>query len=172
MDKPILHYFFKARYAAVFCAIGLTMFFMSKGNKSMARRSAAWPSTQGVALSSEFKRAVFVIDSDFAKRHRRSKYYKLKVTYEYEMDGKTYTSDRVSYMSNYIHRDWSSGYGDKYKKGMQIDVFCDPNNAQEAVLIKGTHDYNKNPHVFTGLLICALGSLGMVVCAVKKFVNR
>ena len=168
MKKPIIHYIFKVQYAIVFAAVGLTIFFMSIGNKSMAKKSDSWPSTKGLVTSSEFKRAIFVIDSNFAKKRKPTKYYKLKVAYEYEVDGETYTSNNVSFMSNYIHRDMRSAIKDKFEEGRPIQVYYDPNNAEEAVLIKGVNDYNKNPQALTGKVLFVLGVIGMIYWCVHR----
>lgn len=82
-----------------------------------------------------------VEDSDFEARGREgpSQTFKPEITYEYEYDGKTYTSDTVFPGGNYDSRDEESvrRLVDNHNVGDDVTVYVDPDDPESSYLVEG-----------------------------------
>ena len=148
----------KIRNAAVIAVVSLVAFLYCNGGLFKAKASRSWPSTKGTIITSE-------IDSSsiqFGKSNRAS-FYTFDAHYQYGVDGAQYTSDRVSFMSNYISKKIKSEIQNKYKEGNKVDVFYNPDAPAEAVLMTGINKYNRSPlYHFSRLLLC-FGIVALIV---------
>jgi len=88
-----------------------------------------WPSTTGVVVSS------YVYD----KRGSEGTTYKAKITYQYTLDGASYTSDTISCDYFYSSSDRSAAIQlvENYPAGKIVTIYYNPKAPSESVLIKG-----------------------------------
>ena len=152
----------KIKTSVVIIFAGLVITAYCNRGLLKAKASASWPSTKGEIISSEIERAIFTPDRKRGTAHR-PRYYVFKARYQYEVDGETYNSKRVSFLSTYISREKYSDIRDKYAASKTIDVFYNPDAPSEAVLIKGVNKYNKNPHSLSGIIVFCVGIFGITV---------
>jgi len=63
------------------------------------------------------------------------------LTYDYAVDGASYTSDRISFsdISTESRRDLN-GFLSKYYVGMEVDIYYSPKDASKSVLIPGAYE--------------------------------
>ena len=108
-----------------------------------------WPNTQGIVTMSYVDHGI----PDTSQRNTRYQF-----SYEYQVDGKTYRSDRYSYAS--VGGNQSEGVK-RFNKGDKVTVFYNPDDPSSATLIK------QGPGLFVylilvlglGFLLMAIGSL-------------
>lgn len=108
-----------------------------------------WPGTMGIVTMS-------YVDHGTPDTSRRNTRYRF--AYEYQVDEKTYRSDRHTYSS--VGGEQSVGVN-RYKKEDRVTVFYDPNDPSSAILAK------QEPGLFVylilvlglGFLLAAIGSL-------------
>ncbi len=94
-----------------------------------------WPSTDGKIDSIDMQ--YFTVGRDPA--------WTPKVQYHYSVDKISYSSDTLAFQAPIGLPGYESGqYGEKYKKGKEIDVFYDPKNPKDAYL-------ENNPSLTVGI---------------------
>jgi hypothetical protein len=100
--------------------------------RSRAQASSGWPSVQGRALSAEVKTRV----SRNTKSHVTHRSYVPSVEYEYLVDGAAYRSSQVVFgeLSSTLPADAQHIISETVK-GDTVQVFYNPQNPQEAVLV-------------------------------------
>lgn len=94
---------------------------------------------------------------------KRPHYYIFKAHYKYEVDGKVYNSERVSFLSKYISKEKRIDIESKYAQGKSIDVFYNPTTSGEAVLITGVNEYNENPYSLLGIILFCIGTFILII---------
>jgi len=100
---------------------------------SAARKARSWPSTQGEVIESRIEQR----RSSGGSRHSTSTTYAAVILYEYEVDGKTYSCDRVAFgLSSRVSqgKDDARAVADRYPKGKAVSVYYDPENPESATL--------------------------------------
>ena len=116
--------------------------------------SPSWSSTQGSIVKSEARRGC---------GKSGSRYY-LDVTYQYQVNGTIYTSNRVWFGNGYCDDKISTELlANKFQTANSRFVFYDPQNPTEAVLFRGTVD---NGTIFGFLLMTAI-TAGALACGLK-----
>jgi len=63
--------------------------------------------------------------------------YCLHVDYQYTVDGRTYSGDRISYSADNSCNSWSANSDEDYPEGKEITVYYDPSNPSESVILPG-----------------------------------
>ena len=111
--------------------VGFGIFFYRRYQQSNAARASAqsWPSTTGVVLSSSVQ----------VRRTNRSRSEYPLVVYQYEVNGKSYQSQRVKasdkFMSVRISGEAQATVA-RYPVGSSVTVYYDPNTPSESALEK------------------------------------
>lgn len=116
-------------FASLFM-LGGTIFFAYEVWESQS--SAAWPSTSGVIVSS------FTEKTCGGARTTHSR--EAKIRYEYRVDGRAYTGNRVSNMRIYCDRnrgDADAWLQNHFPRGKQVDVYYNPSDPDAAFLHPG-----------------------------------
>jgi hypothetical protein len=151
----------KLKNCIVLIVGGLAIAAYSNMGLFKAKASASWLATKGEILSSEVKRSMVNRNSRLFNR------CVFRANYKYEIDGKNYTSDKVSFLSKYISREKRADFKNKYAPGKIVDVFYNPDLPSEATLIRGVNKYNKNPFSIFGLMCSGIGILAGIVVGVN-----
>jgi hypothetical protein len=141
----------KIKNLVILLVVGLAIILYCNRGLSKARTSVSWPSTKGKIITSTMQDAL------------------LMASYEYEVNGKTYTSQRVSFLSNYISKEERSRIRMTYPAGQTADVFYNPDMPGESTLIAGAHKYNENPFSFLGTILFWIGLAGLFVYGISYF---
>lgn len=112
-----------------------------------AKTTVEWPSTQGVVTASVFYPRTTEKGGNYGE-----------FDYEYTVGGQRYESDLVSWADTQ-----SAGYH-LYEVGDAVEVFYNPKDPQEAVLITGTDSWTPVQIVLSMLLgLAGLGAIGVTV---------
>jgi hypothetical protein len=93
-------------------------------NVQTAKGSVNWPTTTGTITASDIKKVVF----------RRQP----QITYSYSVNGKPYTSQRVSFAGGYKPKEVDPVLA-RYPVGAEVIVAHDPQNPAEAALETGSN---------------------------------
>ncbi|MEI5639966.1 MULTISPECIES: DUF3592 domain-containing protein [unclassified Pseudoalteromonas] len=101
-----------------------------------------WPEVTGTVISSKGQR----ID------HNKERYI-LEIEYEYAVDGKSYSSQRVSSSKKMLTLSEKDELLKQYKPQSKVSVYYDPANPRDAYLISGLDK---------GVLILFLACIGLV----------
>lgn len=144
----------------VLVAIGVGALIWGYGSYKKSQEAKSWPTTEGKVISSE-------VDSRFSRskggtRSRHKTNYSAKVLFEYDVDGKTYTSDKVS-LAEYSSsvRSEAQQVVDKYPVNESVIVYYDPTNPEIAILEPGKLGGIVIPFIIGGMFVLC-GILGAV----------
>lgn len=108
-------------------------------------QTMSWSRTEGVIRSAE------IIERYDATADSGSRYlYRLDLIYEYEVGGQTYTSKRWRY-GNKVESSRPSAFPD-FEQGDKVDVYVDPDDPSEAVLVSGWSDFDRALFLFVSQL--------------------
>jgi len=75
-----------------------------------------------------------VVSSDLVGKGIKSGGLHFSITYSYEIDGRTYFSDRVHFGATASDSDYAKNYVRKYPMGKKVHVYYDPTNPSLSVL--------------------------------------
>jgi hypothetical protein len=114
-----------------FLAIAGFLLISARRSSAQAQASQTWPSVMGTVTAS----SVEVSTSSDSDGGSTTSYYPA-VTYQYDVLGHRYTSDRISFgfRVGSGNRVQAQAVADRYIAGNQIRVYYNPTNAAEAVL--------------------------------------
>lgn len=104
-----------------------------------------WPVITGVVISSKGQR----ID------HNKERYI-LEIKYEYTVDGKNYSSRRVSLSNKMLTLSEKDELLEKYRPQSEVNVYYDPVNPRDSYLVNGLDK---------GILILFIGCISLVLFA-------
>jgi hypothetical protein len=138
--------------------MGIVWLVFTLNGMKLASESQAWPSTTGVIEDSWIDRDV-TTDSDGDTEIR----FKPFIKYSYQVNGATYTSQRVDFGGNksYNSSSRAEDYLAQYPVGKQIEVFYDPEDVGEAVLVREA----------SGATWSIIGSIAFIVIAIVSWVG-
>ncbi|MBX9695648.1 MAG: DUF3592 domain-containing protein [Cyanobacteria bacterium] len=118
--------------------LGFTGYRDFNGDIAEVRRMAGstdWPTTQAIITESTVERGEE--HRDFETRT----IYSPRISYKYSVNGKSYSSDRVSFgtsmVSTSYEKDGASWVVSLYPKGSTHTVFYSPQKAEQSVLVPG-----------------------------------
>lgn len=154
-----------------FLAIAVFFFFSARRSSAQAQASQTWPSVMGTVASS----SVDVRTTSDSDGGTNTAYYPV-VTYQYEVLGHKYSSDRVSFgfRVGSGNRAQAQAVADRYIAGNQIRVYYNPNNPGEAVLERTAQSSNiaKWIVILIIVILCiTLGFSGAVIGGVMFTLN-
>lgn len=113
--------------ASVFTITGILAIFFGVRGLLLAHASESWPSAEATVLRSEVE--VFGGGADTHKRNYA------EVNYEFSVDGKVYTGDRIKFgYSKTGSRFTAEGLVKRYRKGKKVPVYYMPNDPRQSVL--------------------------------------
>lgn len=138
-------------------AIGVAILTLGVSTLLRSADTANWPTTNGVVINSTYEKQVAGSNNHYPDGY----IYWPRVTYEYEVSGRTYSSSRIS------TADWSMSYGavqqvlSQYTIGTKIKAHYDPNDPNEAVLQTSVGTNTYIPTIL-GLGFTIIGVVGIV----------
>jgi hypothetical protein len=99
-----------------------------------SRESGSWPSAQGAITSSGISKRIST-DSD----HRKRTTYYPKVGFQYQVDGRRYTSSRIAFGTGDTggSAKWARKVVNQYPVGKTVAVYYNPQDPQYGVLESG-----------------------------------
>jgi len=112
----------------VFIAIGLSLLYYARSVSAKAQQSLSWPQADGVIAHSAVLQQMQTSSSTNAAT------YKADVTYRYKVQGRDYSSERITLA------DFSSSTGraqdivDRFPDGAPVTVYYNPVDPSDAVL--------------------------------------
>lgn len=134
----------------VFLGFGVLLFVDGLGPFLAGGASLEWPTIEGEVISSEI----------VTNGGRRTVKYRAAIQYEYSVNGRKYSSDKVTIMPTKGTRDKAQRQVNKYPVGKTISVHYDPNEPEFAVLEPGRTGYIYLPFilgaVFATIGLCVL----------------
>lgn len=116
----------------VFIAIGLGLLYYARSVSAKAQESLSWPQVEGVISHS----AVLTQLGQTASSNNAVT-YKADVTYRYKVQGRDYSSERVSLADFSSSGGRAQGIVDRYPDGATVAVYYNPASPSEAVLERG-----------------------------------
>lgn len=145
----------------------LGLFFALFGVYFIALGSEArsWPQTAGTIQSVTVRTSVLMSGGAAMtpeQRERRRQYYP-QISYRWEVGGQSYTGSRFrlgTTHEKYNQREKAVAAASRYKNGASIDVYYDPSDPSQAVLLKAASGGVFVP-LPLGLLFAAAGWLGL-----------
>ena len=128
--------------------------FIWKGQESLYRGEASedWPAAEAHITESGWRTRVG--DSSDMYPH---------VKYDYTVEGKQYSSDRLTYASS---EELPKHFLDEFPVGATVPVYYDPASPQTSVLITGSTSWHSGTIAVGGIAVCV--ALVMIGFAVRK----
>ena len=123
-----------ALMSLVFIAIGLGMLYYAHTMSTKAQQSLMWPSTEGVISHS----AVLTQMRQASGTSSSPPTYKADVAYRYKVQGRDYSSERISLMDISSTAGHAQGIVDRYPDGASVTVYYNPGDPSDALLERGT----------------------------------
>ena len=118
----------------IFVAVGTYM------AASQHQKITTWQPVQATVLSARVEQHTSR-DSD----GRSSTTYKPVIEYRYEVDGRSYTCDKVTPLSETRSGGWARRIANRYKAGRACEAYYDPQAPAEAFLVR---EYSFFPYLF------------------------
>ena len=138
------------------------------------QKSAAWESVPATVVSSEI--GVEKRDSSSFNKHDLSVYYSIKITYQYEYNGKTYIGDRYDFFRS---KDQYNSFGKtqmqeiikRYPQGKKIFCWINPQNPEDTVI---SRDINYTTVLLNAFLFIGIPCLviSLVIREYKKIITK
>ena len=148
--------------AISFGFIGWGVFSILKANETKS-----WPLVKGIVITSK-------IESEFrssgtGRRRRSRKVYLPRVYYQYGVNKTTYTSEQIS-VGEYVKLNEldASEFIRSYPKGSNVDVYYNPRNPQDALLLPGETSDDLSIYVGILLLVMSWGVGGIYAYKLNK----
>lgn len=121
---------FPLLFISVFVLIGVAILFFAGRSYHLAQQAAHWPTTPGEITQSDF---IVSTDEDGSS-------YRTKVSYDYSVNGRTYTADRVAFgYSGSSGRSFHRKIYDALPVRTTLAVRYDPKNPERAALSHGVN---------------------------------
>jgi hypothetical protein len=136
---------FRILFLGLFALIGLSALLDSLWSLHMAHLSETWPHTTGTVLKA------YCFSSHGAKTTSMTRH----VWYQYQINGKTYTSDKEHFGIPVSGRACVAGYSD----GQTVNVYFDPTDPSDAVLVPGSYSSSRFGIAF-GLIFVGVAAFG------------
>jgi len=149
-----VQFFFKLFGSAVI-AFGCVLLVIAIRRSVKASKSLKWPNVNGAILQS------MVV----AQAQGRGRAYVPRVSYEYEIDGISYSGTAITVCDSSLGRAWSQKIVDRYPGGAPVKIYYNPEKPSDALLEPGN---------ITGLLILyaflflAIASAVLMMIAVNR----
>ncbi|MGA9751572.1 MAG: DUF3592 domain-containing protein [Acidobacteriota bacterium] len=131
-QSPVMRFFFSRVFPLIFIAAGAGVAYAGWLGLAKARASTGWPTAPGTVVASSVER----------RESRGNKgtnvTYHAGVHYEFQVDGATFSGDRVAYgdygSSSASH---ARGIVNRYPKGRGVTVHYKPGSPEESLLEPG-----------------------------------
>lgn len=156
-------------FGIIFLGVGIGLSYWGYGMLQEAKASSDWPSVTGTIVSSDV--SSHRSTSGSGSKKKTSTVYEPVITYTYKVDGKSYTSDRIT-TGDYSSSSSKRAYriANKYQEGSDTKVYYNPDEPYLSVLEPGTTFMSYLPFGM-GLLFGFVGVmtfLGGIFRIVKK----
>ncbi len=116
--------------------------------------SFQWPTTNGTIVQAD---RVYMPGRD-------SSHYRANVTYDYKVNGTRYVSGQISLWSSDLdgYDSINETFVTMHKVGTEVDVYYDPKNPANSVLLPGANDKLNELMMGAGGLLVVLGIIGII----------
>ena len=131
----------------LFFAVGIVIAAFSYNGYRTSLASESWPSVTGSIVRSEIERQTSTSGEGADKKTTVNEYP--KIAYQYHIDGKTYTSRKISFVSPGNAKQVVS----RYPVGKSVSVSYNPDKPEQAVLVPGRKKLDYVPYFFSVVFI-------------------
>ncbi|GLQ48449.1 hypothetical protein GCM10007862_35000 [Dyella lipolytica] len=139
---------FPSLFSLVFVFIGVAILGYARKMDSKAKESLAWPSTDG-----EISHSAVLYQTNTSTDSAQT--YKADIAYRYKVNGKSYSSSRISLLDLSSSTRSAQNTVDRYPDNSSVQVYYNPANPAEAVLKPGESSGLTFLYLFGGLFAVA-----------------
>jgi len=148
-------------FGLAFAASGLVLVIVGIVKLVQADASSSWPTVKGKIASCEVTKRGSKGRGRRGRKNRGTSKYYAAVVYEYSVDGKQHTGDRISFGTVGGTRTKAEEDAKRYAEGSPVDVYYKPDDPAQAVLEPGQ---KASIYTFPGVgLFFTLIGIGFVV---------
>ena len=140
--------------------VGLSFINQVKEDLYYAYKSSSWTQIQGVVSES-------ALVTEERKKDQPQTYVP-DVLYRYEVLGKKYKNNRISFERSFKDRAIANGFIEKYSKGKTVAVFYNPGNPSQSVLEPGI----KTSALITTCAGAFMTLFSFILFNIKKFLKK
>ena len=117
---------------AIFLLMLLAWFTYSLMGFTRALQTKSWPTTTGIVNSAEVKKVASKGSSQYAPI----------IAYSFQIDNEEYTSEKYSSTTARGASQWAKDIVDQYPANSEVNVFYNPENPKQSVLVPGLQSDN------------------------------
>lgn len=135
MNSGLIGILCSGLFILIFFAAGVAAVIFGIRNRKKAEESAGWPAVEGVITNAWVEES-----SDTDEEGFTSTTYTPKWEYQYQFSAQSYSSQKISFGGErgYGSRKKAEQELTKYPISSRVQVYYDPQNPEEAVLVQGT----------------------------------
>lgn len=133
----------KMALTVLFFAVGIIIAVFSYSGYRASLASESWPTATGSIVRSEIEKQTSTSGEGADKKTTVKEYP--KITYQYLIDGKAYTSGKISFLPTGNAKQVVS----RYPVGKSVSVSYNPDKPEQAVLIPGRKKLDTVPYFFS-----------------------
>jgi hypothetical protein len=145
-------------FALLLCGLGAATIAAGLRLSSRGRETGSWTRTTGRILSSRLDQIEGPAEQGWPQ-------YRFEIRYGYEARGEARESEQIFVSSTRLpssaDRDGAQRWVDRFPAGREVDVWFDPADPAEAVLVRGTSRTNVVALVAIGIAFVGIGFLGL-----------
>lgn len=128
-----------------FVVMGVLILVRGINNLTKSIESSKWPTAEGVLLDCDLLA--------FTNKTVGKKTYSVRVNYQYEVNGKSFSSDRLKIWSgDFLSEEKSYAIYNSLKNSKQLKVYYNPRDIAYSTLLVGVGE-KKYSHIIWGVLI-------------------
>ena len=139
-------------FFGMFFLFGIAALYIAIEGAYFGYQSEGWSSVEGVIEESHIKTR---------KGKKSKKRSKLVVSYQYFVNDVPYRNDKARYLDNMFYsKTKKQEIVSRFPKGEKANIYYNPSNPDQAVLVKGFSLISFSLGVLLGLVFCAIGIFG------------
>jgi len=152
-------------WAAGFAILGLAILLYGRRARRRATESLSWLPVEARILRSELVREVQRSHSSEPGSIQYMTYWYPEIEYEYEVQGRSYISNRVLLVRVNFPEPKAREMVARYPAGARVQAWCDPRRPASAVLERGLAGYESQYRIplIVGAAFLLLGLAGLAV---------
>ncbi len=162
-------------FLAVFISLWYTIIFVAQDTYQEAEQAIHWPTVEGAILESDIQSETSSSqsrDSQGSTTRKTTTQYVPRIRYQYRVEGQEYENNILQKIANPGPQRAAQQIAQRYPQGSQTEVYYDPADPQNSVLIPGNSSETRwvlwlFTYVPIGILLVVL-----ICWANKKFSSR
>ena len=141
--------------------VGIILILVGNRETRLTKDSESWPKTIGIIIKSK------VVNRDRGDEFSHTYEYCPKIKYKYTVNGKTYKSDKRTFVASCDDKEWAKSIVKQYPVDSSVEVYYHPEKHKISVLEPEEHPVIHGG-IIIGFVFCIVSLVVMAVKIMKK----